>query len=226
VVESTVSFSVVSESVQEDPELAALVAPYRDQMGARIGEVIGQTSEILVKGWPEGTLGNFAADALLHAARARSPEPVDMALVNNGGLRIPIPEGSITVGQMFELMPFDNMISILTLEGGQVEALAHDIARRGGAPVSGLSFHILTAGGDMVASEIRVAGAVLDSEHLYRIAAPDYIANGGDDYQVLADAVKRSDLGVLVRDAFIEYLRERGTIRPRIEGRITGRVRR
>lgn len=224
--EVSVSYEVVSDTVTENAGLAALVEPYRERMGTRINEVLGRTSGILVKGWPEGTLGNFAADAVLHAARARSVDPVDLALVNNGGLRIPIPEGAITVGQMFELMPFDNMISVLAMDGGQVEALAQDIARRGGAPVSGFSFHILTENEDLVATDIRVAGEPLDPEKVYRIAAPDYIANGGDDYQALTSAMGRFDLPVLVRDALIEFVREEGTIDARIEGRITGRVRR
>lgn len=217
---------MVSDTVTEDPGLAALVEPYRERMGTRINEVIGRTTGILVKGWPEGTLGNFAADAVLHAARGASSEPVDMAVVNNGGLRIPIPEGAITVGQMFELMPFDNMISVLAMDGRQVEALAHDIARRGGAPVSGLSFHILTEEENLVASDISVAGEPLDPGRMYRVAAPDYIANGGDEYEVLTAALDRSDLTVLVREALIEFVREQGIIHPRIEGRITGRVRR
>lgn len=220
------SFTVVSDTVTEDPGLAALVEPYRERMGTRINEVIGRTTGILVKGWPEGTLGNFAADAVLHAARGASAEPVDMAIVNNGGLRIPIPEGAITVGQMFELMPFDNMISVLAMDGRQVEALAHDIAGRGGAPVSGLSFHILTEEENLVASDISIAGEPLDPGRMYRVAAPDYIANGGDEYEVLTVALDRSDLAVLVREALIEFVREQGIIHPRIEGRITGRVRR
>jgi 2',3'-cyclic-nucleotide 2'-phosphodiesterase (5'-nucleotidase family) len=206
--------------------MAALVDAFRDRMESRITEVIGEASGILVKSWPEGSLGNFAADAVLHAARARIANPVDMALVNNGGLRIPVPQGPITVGRMFELMPFENKVSVLVLSGRQVEALAQEIAARGGEPVAGFSLHILTEGEGMAATDLRVGGNPVDPDRLYRMATSDYLANGGDEMTTLTDPVRREDLPLLVRDALIEYVREIGVIRPIREGRITGDVRR
>ena len=222
--EAVVSHTVIADSIGADPTLEALVAPFRDRMGEEIRQVIGEASVLLAKSVPEGTLGNFAADAMLWAARRETAEPVHMALTNNGGLRVPIAPGPITVGQMFELMPFENMLSVLTLTGAQVQELADALARRRGEPIAGFTFRIETSGEDRVAGDILVGGAPLDLAAEYRLVTNDYLANGGDSMTPFRNPVAREDLPVLLRDAFIQYVREEGVIRAEIEGRITGGI--
>lgn len=226
VFQTPASFVVVADSLGEDPGMAALVAPFRGRLEGIMGEVIGEAAVPLAKGWPEGPLGNFAADALLWAARRRVGEGVDMALANNGGLRVPLSPGPITMGKIYELMPFENTVVLLTLRGDQVEELAQVIARRGGEPVAGLSLRIEDEGGRRVARDVRVGGKPVEEGHLYRLATSNFLAEGGDDFQVLTRAVEREDLPLLVRDAFVEFIREVGVLRFGIEGRIRGEVRR
>ena len=222
--ETAVSFTLVADSIGDDPAIEALVAPFRERMGEEIRQVIGETEAPLAKAVPEGTLGNFAADAMLWAARRASAEPVDMAMTNNGGLRIPIAPGPITVGQMFELMPFENMLSILTLSGSQVQELADGLAAMRGEPIAGFAFRIESQGGEQTARGILVDGVELDLTAQYRIVTNDYLANGGGNLTPLHHPLAREDLPILLRDAFIEYVRERGTIRMELEGRITGGI--
>jgi len=222
--EASVSFTVIADSIPSDGGMEAMVTPYRERMGAEIREVIGEAAVPLTEAVPEGTLGNFAADAILWMARRASSEPVQMALMNNGGLRIPIPAGPITVDQMFELMPFENRLSILTLSGEQVLELADQIADRRGQPVAGISFRIQEEGGERVARDVRVEGHSVDPAGRYRLATNDYMANGGEDFTPLQTPLEREDLPILIRDAFIEYVREKGVIREELEGRITGGI--
>lgn len=222
--ETDVSWTVVSDSIPDDPVMEALVEPYRERMGEEIRQVIGEAANLLAKSVPEGTLGNFAADAMLWAARRDSDDPVDMALTNNGGLRVPIAPGPITVGQMYELMPFENKLSILTLTGRQVQQLADALAERRGEPVSGFTFRISTTEEGRVAREVQVGGKPLEPTAEYRLVTNDYMANGGEGYEPLLHPVSREDLPVLLRDAFIDYVREKGVIREEIEGRITGGI--
>lgn len=222
--EAAASYTVVGDSIAGDPGLEALVAPFRARMGEEIRQVIGEAEVPLAKALPEGTLGNFATDAMLWAARRATTEPVHMALTNNGGLRVPIAPGPITVGQMFELMPFENMLSVLTLSGAQVQELADELAGRRGEPIAGFSFRIVNSGEDRVARDLRVGGAPLDTLAEYRLVTNDYLANGGESLGPFLDPVGREDLPILLRDAFIAYVRERGVIRAEIEGRIRGGI--
>jgi 2',3'-cyclic-nucleotide 2'-phosphodiesterase (5'-nucleotidase family) len=193
-------------------------------MGEEIGRVIGTADALLAKSIPEGTLGNFATDAMLWAARRAFDGPVDMAMTNNGGLRIPIPPGPITVGQMFELMPFENMLSVLTLSGGQVQELADQLAASRGEPIAGFSFRIEAAGDTRAARDILVGGVPLDPAKEYRLVTNDYLASGGGHLNPIHHPLERVDLPVLLRDAFIDYVRDKGVIRAEIEGRITGGI--
>lgn len=214
----SVSYRVISDSVTADPGLEKIVETYRIQLDEKVSEVIGTATETLTKDSPEGALGNFAADALLEIAREASGIPVDFALTNNGGLRVPIVKGSITVGDMFELMPFENALVVLTLTGVQVDSLIQELAREGGEPIAGLSFKI--AGPERIAEEIFVRGEPLDRSREYRVATSDYLADGGGRLRALLEPVDRKDTGVTLRDAFIRYVRKHKVITPYIDRRI------
>jgi len=219
-----VGHTVVADSIADDPDLEGLIAPYRGRLGEEVRQVIGEAAVLLSKAVPEGTLGNFATDAMLWAARRESSEPVHMALTNNGGLRVPIAPGPITVGQMFELMPFENMLSVLTLTGAQVQELADALAARRGEPIAGFSLRIEASGDGYIARDVLVGGIPLDPAVEYRIVTNDYMANGGEDLEPLLRPVAREDLPILLRDSFIGYVRELGVVRAEIQGRITGGI--
>ena len=221
---TTVTFTAVDDSIPDKGEMEDLIAPYRNRMGEEIREVIGETTGVLAKAVPEGTLGNFAADAMLWAANRHSENPVQMAMTNNGGLRVPIGPGPITLGQMYELMPFENMLSVLVLSGAQLQTLCDELAEMRGEPIAGFSFRIVSDGDRRVARDIRVDGEPVAAQSRYRLVTNDYLANGGGGLTPIHSPLDRQDLPVLLRDAFIEYVRFKGTIEPVLEGRITGGV--
>lgn len=219
-----VSFTEIESELPADPALEALVAPFRSRMSEEIREIIGRTTGTLSKSVPEGTLGNLAADAMLWAANQAHDEPVHMALTNNGGLRVPIGAGPITVGQMFELMPFENMLSVVRLSGTQIQTLCDQVAGMRGEPIAGFSFRIASSPEGRVARDVSVGGKPLDSEAEYLLVTNDYLANGGGTLTPLHEPLTRTDLPVLVRDALIDYVRHIGVVNPAIEGRITGGI--
>ena len=224
VLNGRVSFSVVDKSIQDDPQVERLVAPFRARMGEEIQAVIGETNVMLSEAVPEGTLGNFATDAMLWAANRHTDNPVHMALTNNGGLRIPIGPGPITVGQMYELMPFENKLTVLVLTGSQIQDLCDELAEKRGEPIAGFSFRIEVESENRVARQIMIGGQPLDREAEYRLVTNDYMANGGDSFTPLLSPVAREDFPILLRDAFIDYVRHRGVIEVVREGRITGGI--
>ena len=218
ITEAPVSFTQMSDSLPSDPAVEAIIAPYRTRLQERIDEVIGEATAQLVKGTPESALGNMAAEALLQVANRVEDTPVDMALTNNGGLRTPIGAGLITVGRMFELMPFENAMVILNLSAQQVDSLAQQIARVGGEPIAGFSFIIDET--SRQARDIQVDGQPLTNNRTYRLVTSDYLAEGGGNMPVLWDVSTRQKLTLLLRDAFIEYVRDKKIIEPFLDGRI------
>src|SRR5690606_12284314 len=118
-------------------------------------------------------------------------------------LRNPLPQGDITVGHIFELMPFENTISVLTLSGVQVQRMADQIAADGGEPVSGIRFRINNG----KATDILVNYEPLNPDSTYLVATNNYMADRGGSIEALWNPIHRVDLDVLIRDAMIEYIR-------------------
>ena len=216
--DAAADFTQVGDSLAPAPDVEALIAPYRVQLEERLAEVVGHAAGDFTKGEPEGALGNLVAEALLDAARRHSRDTVHLSLVNNGGLRVPLAAGPILMRHAYELLPFENFVTVLTVSGDALEKLADQVARTGGQPIAGWSMEL--DGDDAVA--VRVGGAPVDPDRTYRLATVDYLVNGGGEWSVLWEVAPaaREDLGILIRTAFVEHLRERGPVTPILDGRI------
>ena len=217
--QAAATFVEVGSSVPPDDAVEAMIAPYRSRMESHLSEVLAEATGLFVKADPEGALDNLVADAVLDGARELSRDTVHVALVNDGGLRVPIAKGPVLMRHTYELLPFENYITVLTLTGTQLERLADEVARSNGEPVAGWS--MVLEGED--ATRVLVGGTPIDPRGSYRVATVDYLADGGGTWSVLWEPTAhddREDLTVLIRDVFVEYIRERGVISPELDGRI------
>ncbi|MCR9295289.1 MAG: 5'-nucleotidase C-terminal domain-containing protein [bacterium] len=210
----------VADDLQPDAAVAEIIQPYMEQMHASMDEVIGQAAADITRGRPESALGNLVADALLWHANKISPEQVDISLVNNGGIRLPaLMKGPIRVADIYQLVPFDNRVVILTLSGQQIEDLLISMAKKGGEPMSGLTYKIDRD--ETQVREIRIGQQALVPTATYRLATLDYLASIGREYQILQDAASRVDDTVFLRDAMVTYIRQLNVIEPTLDGRVS-----
>ncbi len=216
--EAPVDFTEIGDGLEPAPDIEAMIAPYRQQLEEELGEVLGHAAGDFFKDDPEGALDNLVADALLHGARALADDTVHVALLNEGGIRVPLAEGPILMRHAYELLPFENFVTVLSLSGEELERLADEIALTTGEPIAGWTMEL--DGDDAV--NVRVGGDPVDPGRVYRLATVDYLVNGGGNWTVLweAGADARQDVPVLVRDVFVDYVRERGTVSPTLDGRI------
>ncbi len=216
--EAPVEFTEVGDGLEPAPDIEAMIAPYRQQLQEQLAEVLGHATGNFFKDDPEGTLDNLVADALLHGARALAGDTVHVALLNEGGIRVPVARGPILMRHAYELLPFENFVTVLSLSGEELERLADEIALTRGEPIAGWTMEL--DGDDAV--NVRVGGDPVDPGRVYRLATVDYLVNGGGAWTVLweAGANAREDLPVLIRDVFVDYVQERGTVTPELDGRI------
>lgn len=217
-----VAYNRVSEvPVAPDAEVESIIVDYRVQLEKEMNVVIGQLAHDISKTSPESDIGNWMVDIMHDEANLMLDQPVDFSVQNQGGIRVSsMSAGPITVGEVFEVMPFDNMISILTADGAGVQEFMDHIAEGRGWPISaGTSFKIK----NKKAVYVMINGQPLDLAKTYRFALPDYIANGGSGSDFLSRH-PRQDLDVLIRDAMLTNIKrdtEQGiTQSPVIEGRI------
>jgi 2',3'-cyclic-nucleotide 2'-phosphodiesterase (5'-nucleotidase family) len=139
------------------------------------------------------------------ASNENYPTP-DFLFLNHGGLRASLPRGKITIGNVYEVMPFENELVVLTMNGTDADSVLQHIASMGGAPVSGVRFSI----DGKRAKDITVNGTALSATKVYHVATSDYLANGGDGFSVLKKFTERKILSLKVRDALLLDLKNSG----------------
>jgi 2',3'-cyclic-nucleotide 2'-phosphodiesterase (5'-nucleotidase family) len=207
-----------------DSTFIKTVMPYKSKMDSIMNEVLGISDQALLKGLPEGTLGDFASDAVLKKTNdVYNPSDnhlADICLLNNGGLRSQLPKGKITLGNVFELMPFENEIVILTLSGEKTKQLFESLVENNGAPFSGAT----VKGKGKKMTELKIGGKEFDITKTYKVATSDYLAGGGDKYSFFSSPIKVDTLKYKLRDAIVDYIKDEtkkgNTIKVALDGRI------
>lgn len=194
----------VAGTIPADPEAEAMIAPYREQVTSKMEEIIGNAPVALGKGEYQSPLGNFVVDLLLEESRKLYDGQIDMATTTNGGLRVPIPLGAVKVGTIFELMPFENELVVLTLDGQTVQAFFDKAAEAKFAPIANATYTVKNG----KAVDIKIGGEPFDPARTYTLVTSDYLAGGGDNLSMFKDALKTEKVGMMMRDAIIRHIRQ------------------
>ena len=217
--------------VTPDAELAAAARFYLDQLSEELDVEIGTTATELdsrretIRG-KEAAIGNLFADAVRAATGA------DVALANGGGIRantVYAPGTTLTRRDILTELPFGNKTVVLKMTGRDlVAALENGLSKiEEGAGrflhVAGLSVRYdprRPAGARVL--EVTRDGAALDLEATFTVATNDYVAGGGDGYDVFVHQVRVVDAyaGTLMASQVIDYIAEHGSVAPVVEGRL------
>lgn len=216
---------VFSDSLNNEADSSVInyIAPFKEKMSLTMSDVLAESEFAMEKGNPESILGNFVADACMHeSAKTFYPtdgRQADFAFFNNGGLRRSLPKGKITRMDAFELMPFENELVVLKINGDVVEKIFNFIASKDGGPISGACFRIK----EKKAIDIVIQNNPLDITKSYRVLTSDYLANGGDSFDMITNA-NREYVNLKVRDAIIQYLEFFGKAGKLISNKTDGRI--
>ena len=205
-----------SDCLQDTVYLAQL-APVKADLEREMNVQIGYAAQDMWVGEPECPMLNWASDALWEAAKRAYPGHVDIAIVNMGGMRCSWQAGPITRGCVFELMPFDNRLVVLTLQGKEIIELCESFARYGGQGVAGM--RVKTVDGQL--ADVTIGGKDVHPTALYTVATSDYLSGGADHMEALTRYVDYWKSDLLIRDLYLEAVREQDTIRAAVDGRMT-----
>ncbi|MBY0471579.1 bifunctional metallophosphatase/5'-nucleotidase [bacterium] len=188
--------------VQPDAEVVKLLEPAIASVKPIRDRPVGKvefTDSIKRSYGSESAMGNLVADAI-----RESVPGLDLATTNGGGLRADFPAGKLTYGDIYESIPFDNQLAIVTATGDQVyKMISVGVSGNHGAlSWSGLSVTLGEVGENPCRiSEVLVNGQPLDPTKTYRVGTSDYLATGGSGF----DSVK-------LTDSQIEVLRDQDRI--------------
>ncbi len=190
-----------------DPYQEEIIQQYRESLEADMNRLLVYSEHVMERGTPEGTLNNFVADLVLDTGRQiyepQDGKPIDFCLLNYGGLRVPLPEGEITYGRVFELLPFENEMVVITLSGEKTYELFQYLAQSSrGMPVSGIQLTI----SNQTPESILIQGQEFDRSRTYKVLTSDYLAGGGDSMNFFLQPINYELLGKRVRDAIILHM--------------------
>ncbi|UOG73921.1 5'-nucleotidase C-terminal domain-containing protein [Hymenobacter tibetensis] len=211
----------VGNTLPDDPTALATIVPYRQRVTEQMTAVIGTAPVALLKNSGESPLANFVADLQRSRASRELGQTIDLGVMTNGGLRAPLPAGQVTLGAVFELMPFENELVVLDAPAEVVQQL-FDYGARVKMAFSGATYAVNPSG---KATNIRINSQPFNpaQSRLYTIAISDYLAGGGDN-MVFLKAIKPRGTGVLLRNAIADQIRELTKQGKLVEAKVENRV--
>jgi 2',3'-cyclic-nucleotide 2'-phosphodiesterase (5'-nucleotidase family) len=191
----------IDYTIEEDKEIVDFIAPYKEVLDEKMNVVVAYTPEELTKDRPNSTLGSWFANLLMDIGRDKWESP-DFAFQNYGGLRLNgIGKGDVTVGTIYELMPFDNTLMLVEADSSHIQMMMDGVAQYGGAPLSKEVTFLKQ--GDF-AKNIMINNMPLKGGKSYQLVLPDYVANGGDGFDFLKE-LPRTDTNIYIRDLIISH---------------------
>ena len=228
------SEEITSEKYEPDLEILAILEPFVREAEHQFSKVVVKTSDDFAFGQKlsrkvETPLGDFVADAQVAYVENRGFD-VDFGFINGGHIRQGLKKGDIKRDDILSMLPFENYLYVVTLSGSDVVALFDYIATinqgAGGFPqVSKEVSYTITydeKGMNGEISDILINGEKIDLGKNYKIAVTDYLADGGDGYEVLTKSVDTFNTSMLISDVVVEYAKSfEATVTPTTDGRIT-----
>lgn len=207
---------------EPDAEAVALLAPYKAEIDSVMYVPLGKAAVTMDRFRPESPLSNLVADVLREAATEVQEKPADMGLINVGGIRNTLSEGAITTGNIYEILPFENSLCVLTMKGSSMKLLMQNIAARRGEGVSGIKL-VINKNGEVLNATI--GGQPIEDGRTYTVATVDYLAEGNDGMVAFLQADKRvCPEGATLRSLFRKYVERQTAAGKEISAEIEGRV--
>jgi 5'-nucleotidase len=220
-----------------------------DKIVRRYGDLTAPMSEVVVgrlvqplerrqNAAGESPLGAVIADAFLAGSSDTSDgqRPAQIAFTNPGGLRTDLATSlTVTFGQLFNVLPFNNNLVTMDLTGAQLHRLLEQQWERpqpaGGRilPVSQGFTYIWDAstpegaqsgeGERVVPGSMKLNGEPIAMDKNYRVTVNNFMATGGDSFNVLKQGTNVQD-GENDLVAAKMYLRLKGLLPAPEPGRI------
>jgi 5'-nucleotidase / UDP-sugar diphosphatase len=225
----------VTEAFKADTRLAATLKAFTVPVDGFRKTIVGE-AKVRLNGdrtdvrKRETNLSNLIADANLWKTQKYNTV---ISLQNGGGVRASIEAGIVNQGQIIDVQPFGNTLFVMDLSGAEIKgSLENGVSQweAGGGrflQVSGLKYTFDLAqkpGARVTDVQVKTADGFkpLDLNATYKVVTNNFIAGGGDGFDVLKNA-KGSRLDTYLPDYSVmtEYFQTLKTVEPKVEGRIT-----
>ena len=188
-----------------DERIRSKLRDYREAH-PELFEVVGRLETPLFRRYiEESDVGNLVADALLEASGA------DIAFVHAGSLRKDLPGGSVRRVDVLDMYPFVDAVIVKKISGEQLARIIEQslTLERGLLQFSDLDlvYDLDRPEGQRIV-RLEHEGRQVEASDDFRVAAPGFLAEGGDLYVAFAESPPIDTLGetaAIVMDYFREH---------------------
>lgn len=205
-----------AESVPEsEPAAHGIVEKFAAELRPILERTVATVTERVTNEAPDGgydsPLGNYISDVF------RRQAGTEIALYNRGGVRFDMEPGELTTGQVFELFPFDDPVTVLVADGEELIRIVEQGTVDGEGPISVSGLTAVIRNGRV--TDLRVGSEPVAAERTYRIATTRFLADGGDGMAALTN-LKRLETLPFTRDLLLQDLEEHSLVRSPGSGRL------
>ena len=221
--------TAIDNTYTADTAMMALLQPYIDQAEESLKEVVGVAADDFDFGnrwtrYQETAIGNMITDANYWYVTEVLNQDIDFVFHNGGNIRANLTQGELTREDILTVLPFENILYIVSFKGDKILELFDFIATvpqgNGGFPqFSEQVRYTLDVPGETI-TDLTIGGAPVDPDKIYRFCTNEYLLGGGDEYNVLTEATDPYNTSLLLSTAVIEYIEKEGTITPAKDGRM------
>lgn len=223
--ERNASYSLIPVTDRFAPEtldkgMTKFLGKYKAQVDSVNARPVARVAADMSNGVRVGAFPNWAADfgrwyghMLVDSLRAAGHDlpPLDLSIMNVGGIRSPWSAGTLTEGQVLSTFPFSNHMVLMKIKGKDLIETMRMAARKGGEAISSDVRVVSDAEGNL--QHVIVDGREVDPDRDYLMTTIDYLAWGNDDMTPLAEGEWiHSEEHEMVADMmrYITWLREMG----------------
>jgi 5'-nucleotidase / UDP-sugar diphosphatase len=204
-----------TDDIVPDPEGVKLYDTFKAEAAPILEEVIGEAAADFTH---ESKVDNVTLLGRWSSEVMKEKTGVQVAIQNGGGLRRTLEKGVITMGDMYEIMPFDNTLVTMELKGSDLKkAIDHGISNPevGNGQFAGLivEFDKNAEFENRITKITLEDGTPIDMEAYYTVVTNDFLLTGGDKYD-FSNARNVVDTFIPIRDVLVEAIKEAKVITP------------
>jgi 5'-nucleotidase / UDP-sugar diphosphatase len=203
-----------------DPEASEIIEAYVEEAEQGMDEIVGVAGVRLSRENvdAQSPMGNTIVEAMKFMIEA------DFSFLNLGGVRAEIRSGPVAYRDIFDVMPFDNMVVSFTCTG---EFLKRIIETR----VEGSRAGLIVAGVNVVYSRkrpswdrvtsLKIGGEPWDPDKIYTVVTTDFLMEGNAGLTLLTSVPQENIThhNINLRDAIVHYFRENSPVETKIDDR-------
>lgn len=187
------------------PVVESVVAKWKYIAGKELDEVVGYRD----RDFRKSMIGKMVCDSMIYYAEHECQvDDIAVAVHNFGGIRAEWDDDTkndqgtydITYNDIYEVMPFDNKVQMITLEGSQLITACNN---------SYFSSNFTKDGSDYYANDVKI-----DRTKTYNVLAIDYMISNKNDacYKGVNQGINLNGVTELTRDCIRSFIQDHGTI--------------